>query len=403
MSIFSSPFWRGFEAEGGGTYYRPVTVLTYALDHALFGFEPWGYHLTNVLLHALTSLLVFLLARRVIRSDRAALAAGAMFAVHPVLTEAVASVSGRSDILVTFFALAAIGLHISRRKHLRQLAWIAVFFAVCSKEIGIVVPILLMLADCLWPRDTADHGTVRLFVVLRGNLANLVSLISVIALRWYAVGNLSTVTPSPLDNPLVEHGIGTALLTLPVVLLEYLRLLVFPVSLSVDYGFSQLPVQTQFSWHLFAIAMIAVFAFVYRSRFSSPTTIFAGCLLALPVLAVSNPFLSAGSILSERYLYLPSVGLVILAAAACHRYRPSWLNDLGRRQAAWCILLVLLSAGTARTIHRNVDWATDESLFASAVGETPNSVRANLNYAEVLSSRGDHLTAAKHYEHVLRS
>jgi hypothetical protein len=108
IDIFSAPFWQGFVTEGGGTYYRPFTILTYAMDFALSGLDPYAFHLTNLLLHTGTTLLVLQLGRRLIRSERAALFGAILFAVHPVHTEAVSSVAGRSDILVGLFFVSTL-------------------------------------------------------------------------------------------------------------------------------------------------------------------------------------------------------------------------------------------------------------------------------------------------------
>lgn len=401
-AIFGSPFWRGFESEGSGTYYRPVTILSYANDFQLFGMNPAGFHVTNVFLHALTVLLVFVLGRRLIRSDRAALAAGLIFAVHPVLTEAVSSVSGRSDILVAAFSLTALLCHLSRRRVLNVLTCVPVLLAMLSKEIGLILPCLLVVADVVWPRVTQNRLIDRIGQITRTN-APALAMVGVFAgLRWWAVGNLGTVNPSPLDNPLVEHGFWTSVFTLPVVLFHYGRLLLLPLSLSVDYGFNQIPVQTGPS--LYLIGGVGVLAVLYQCReriLASPTAILSLSVLCLPILATANPFLNAGSILSERYLYFPTAGLALLVAAAAHKFRPAAFGDVARRRAGWSVLLVIVSLGAFRTADRNDDWRTDESLFRSAVETAPNSVRANLNYAEILSSQGDHLSASRHYEHVL--
>ena len=91
----------------GSRYYRPLQTLTYLLDYQLWGLRPWGFHLTNMLLHAGTAVLLYRLGLVVLRDARAALAGALLFAVHPIHTEAVTYVSGRSDPLAAFLMLAA--------------------------------------------------------------------------------------------------------------------------------------------------------------------------------------------------------------------------------------------------------------------------------------------------------
>ena len=402
LEIFTHPLWQGFATEGTGTYYRPLVILSYSIEHALYGLNPTGFHSTNVVLHVLTTLLVFLLARRLIRSDRSALAAALLFSAHPVLTEAVSSVAGRSDLLVTLFSLTALLFHLSRRAILRSITFLPLLLALFSKEIGLVLPVLLVTCDILWPRGEVDALGKRVKQMVRLHAKTAGSVVLFGAFRWYSVGNLEAVTPSPMDNPLVDHGFWISLFTLPSILGHYARLLLYPASLSIDYGFNQVPVLYGPSFGLLATVLLLVAAYRFRVSFArSPTTLLALAILALPVLVIGNPFFTAGSILSERYLYLPTAGLAIFTASLVHRFRPASLGESNRRRLAWCLLVAIMAAAITRTVDRNADWETDEQLFGAAVAETPNSVRANLNYAEILASKGDHLSASRHYAHVL--
>lgn len=402
VRIFGSPFWEGFTTAGAGTYYRPLTILTYAIDHALAGLRPGFFHLTNLILHAAASMLVLLLTRRLVRSDRAALAAGLIFAVHPVHTEAVSSIAGRSDILVTLFGTAALLCHLSRRALLRAAVAPLVLLALCSKEIALVVPGLLVVCDLVWPGSAGQSRSERIRRLGSRHAGSAAAVVAFLALRWVAVGS-GSVPPSPLDNPLVDHGAAAALFTLPAILAHYARLLVYPVSLSVDYGFNQIPVATSpgpgFVLVLAAVGLAV--AYVRRGGRVSPTGTVAGAILMFPILAAANPVMVSGSMLSERYLYLPSVGFVLLLAASAHRFRPAWADDRSRRIVASVLVAAAVLAGGLRVVDRNRDWQDDRHLFAAAVDVTPNSVRARLNYAEILASSGDHASAVPHYAHVL--
>ena len=276
--------------------------------------------------------------------------------------------------------------------------------AICSKEIGIAIPAILIACDVVWPRphQQTSAGKRWAFRIVE-HAPSLVVVTTFMLLRWNAIGSLATVMPSPLDNPLVEHGFLVSLFTLPVILGHYVRLLVFPISLSVDYGFNQIPVATSPGMGFLILLGVTGVAFNFRSKLKSvsPTVVAGALILGLPLLLIANPFMATGSILSERYLYLPSIGLVLIVAAIAHRYRPAAL-DGSRQNLGWILLGLVAVTGGVRTADRNLDWKNDETLFASAVRETPNSVRANLNYAEVLSGRGDYVSASRHYLRVLQ-
>src|SRR5204862_509452 len=116
--IFSSHYW--YPELQSGDLYRPLTVATYALNYAAGGLNPWGYHAVNVLLHMACSCLVFLLFNRLLASTTAAGFAAVLFAVHPLHTEAVASVIGRAELLAAGSVLAALYLHSDGGDRLRQ-------------------------------------------------------------------------------------------------------------------------------------------------------------------------------------------------------------------------------------------------------------------------------------------
>ena len=127
---------------------RPLTNFSYAVDWALYG-APFGFHLTNVILHAINTLLLYLLARRLLADDWAGFSAAAIFAVHPLLTETVGYVSSRAGLLCTLFLLA--GTWSFLRGLERRAFWILTALcwplAAASKETGLLLPVLCVAAD----------------------------------------------------------------------------------------------------------------------------------------------------------------------------------------------------------------------------------------------------------------
>ena len=152
--------------EGPNLLWRPLTTLTFALDHALHGLEPFGYHLVNVVLHAAVTVLVLSVLAAVPVALRTAVAAALLFAVHPIHTEAVASVVGRAELL------AAAGFFLAWRFWLagdaaagsrREWAWtvaaaVAYFLAMCGKENAVALPAVLVFADLLRRQESSMVG-----------------------------------------------------------------------------------------------------------------------------------------------------------------------------------------------------------------------------------------------------
>jgi len=136
-----------------------------------------------------------------------------------------------------------------------------------------------------------------------------------------------------MDNPLIEAGIAESFYTIPFILAHYARLLVFPVSLSVDYGFTQIPVQTTPVPLAILTALLGMAVYAFRSAVRESRSMVLGlAVLLTPILAVANPFVVSGSMLSERYLCTPAVGFVLLIGALVHRFRPASIPDSFRRR-----------------------------------------------------------------------
>ena len=180
-------------------------------------------------------------------------------------------------------------------------------------------------------------------------------------LRSIAVGNLLPVSPSPLDNPLVDAPLVHRFPTIPVVISHYLRLLVFPATLSVDYSFNQIPVISSpidFSFLIWLISVIAALWGISRIWHRSPLGAFAAGLLVIPLLLNFNPFVPSGTMLAERYLYLPSAGFCLLIGLAYKHLRTGVRRPELKPLLVLCAAALLISGGI-RTILRNQEWQID--------------------------------------------
>ncbi|HZE88435.1 MAG TPA: hypothetical protein VE404_02750, partial [Verrucomicrobiae bacterium] len=143
-----SHYWAG--TDGTGDLYRPLTIASYWLNARVAGMAPWSFHLVNVLLHGLAAALVTVLALRLTASLAAASVAGALFATHPVLSEAVASIVGRADLLAAIFVLGA-----WRLRDRRGISLLLFGLGLLSKESAIVLPGFLVAEDLVRGRARA--------------------------------------------------------------------------------------------------------------------------------------------------------------------------------------------------------------------------------------------------------
>lgn len=388
--------------------YRPLTTWSFALNYAAHGAEPLGYHVVNVLGHAIVSALVVVLAATLGLSAMTAGLAGVLFAVHPIHTEAVANVVGRAEILAAGLALLAL---IARRRGERSAAWSAVSLlaygvALLAKEHVIALLVLLPLMDLL----VGDGGSVRAFVRrLRGaRLGFYVGLVAVtvayVALRTAAIGDVgvdaSTISRIPMwQNVTARAGAGERVLTALYVMAHACWLLLWPVSLSADYSFAHItlvrsPAEPRALVGLAALLVACAATMVLRRR---PRALFWMALGMLPYGVVSNLPFPVGTIFAERLLYLPSVAFAVGAAWLIASRAPRTIPANTCRAVA-----ALLIAGLGlRTVARNGVWRDNMTLAESMVASAPRSVQAHHLLANSLFDAGRYPEAVQEYQAAL--
>ena len=400
--IFSSTGW-----SGAGTplpWYRPLTTASYALNHAVSGLSPWSYHLANILLHALVTALVLVLARHLRWPSRAALTAALLFAVHPVHVEVVANVAGRKDLLATAFVVAAVLSHrlsVGRLKGMGFLPWAisgAVFSlgAMLSKETGAVTIGLLVLTDMLYPSAASEGRRRRLCT---SYLLQAISLLVYLTLRWHFVHGLAWGEVGMLENPAAHAPLLIRLATGIGVIGRGLLLLFVPVRLSPDYSYDTIALVTDWSdpwlWGT-AVALIAGFCFALSARHRSPAGLFCAGWYLLALLPASNLVLPIGTIFGERLLYLPSVAFCLATGLLAKRL----LAEQPAR-TFWIATGAILAVLTLRTLTYAAVWQNDSTLFRAAADSNPASAKIQHRLALVLVAEGNSQEALEAYRRAL--
>ncbi len=381
--------------------YRPLTLLSFAVDWAVWNGHPFGFHLANVLLHALVSALVVALLLRFF-PWWAALAGGLVFAIHPVHTEAVANVVGRGEIFMALFSLAACLVYVRavRGEGLtaRAVALIAMFYALAclSKETGVVLPALLLATDLKSPRGTgprpgAEYARTRvpLLVVL------VLVLVAVFALRWAVLGSAVKSVPGPVFE--VDSSFTTRLFTMSRIWPRYLELLLLPFQLSADYD----PAVTLPASHLtpLGLAGFAVVLGILATAIAvvrrAPELTMAVLWAAVTLLPVSNLVITSEIVLAERAFYLPSVAVSIVTALLLTRARPE-----RRRLAALAVALWIVGFSVV-TVRRNPVWNSTFSVFRDLQRHHPESVRLLFGVATQAYRMGDWEESKKWFDTAL--
>jgi len=384
--IWASPYHTGREVRASTGIYRPLTITSFACDHLLFGGGPVGFHATNVLLHGVATALVVLLPLRLGWTERCGLVAGALFAVHPVHVEAVAALAGRADVLATLLVLVAALLALPPPgAPVRGLPAAGAFLAALfAKEGALPAVALLPVLPLLRGSSTARRDALRLA------LACAAAAAVYLAVRGGVLGSLTLPAGAVTfyENPIFGQPLTTRVLTVLGVFARAGGLLAAPVRLSPDYGFAVVePARGAGDGGVIAGAflILGVVAAAWAAR-RQPVVPFLLAWCVVSWLIVSNLFVVIGTPLAERQLYLPSVGVCLLAALAWERVT----RIVGHRIATGALAVVLLGA-LLRTTTWTRAWASDATLFAAAVESAPRSIR-------VLGNLGVEQADAGHFE-----
>jgi len=403
--ILTEPSWWG---GARGPLWRPLTTLTFALDHAVHGLEPFGYHLVNVVLHAAVSVLVLVVFAAATAAPRTALVAALSFAAHPVHTEAVANVVGRAELFAAggFFVAWWCWLR-ADRPGAASGTWLAAtlvayFLAMCGKENAVTLPLALVVADLVMARpDESALGRLRVHASRYAALAGVAVLF--VVLRASVLG---AVTPSPdlLDNPLATLGLGSRLMTAVAVIGLYALRLVFPLWLSADYSYDQIravtsPLDVGFLGGLLVLCGAPALAWWGRRRV--PALTLGIGVLGATFVVVANLFFLIGTIMGERLIYLPSAGFCLaLAAGLAHVTRT---NERGGRVPAAFVTAIgiVVALYGARTVARNAVWREPLGFFQAMVGDAPRSARSHRELGTVLGDLGRFAEARQSFERSL--
>lgn len=396
-AIFTSSNW-SFRS-GGSNIYRPVFQTLLMAEYSVFGFNPKGYHLVNVLLHALNAVLVCAVAGRVLKgvSNRRiwAFAAGLIFALHPVNSEPVAWVSALPELTYTALVLSAFYLYASftagqtegRQGPGYWLSVSAFFVALLTKETTVALVPIIVAFDFAKGRGVISGW--------RRYLPYLLAIVAYAVIRFYAIGGF-------MHRKHAAIGLYEAALNALPLLGQYFVKLVLPVRLSAVYVFYPAHSILEPRVIVSLIAIIVSIVVVIRLRRAG---VFFLCAvwMAAPLAPVLYVPALAASPFAERYLYLPSAGFAVLIAYGLFGlYSRLCGGNVARARAlAACAALALVVMGVSSGLRARV-WESDLSLWSDAALKAPDSTHAHYNLGWLYHGAGDYDKAVSHYMESLR-
>lgn len=399
-------------SQSGEMTYRPVVTFTYFLDYALYGLNPWGFHLTNILLHALNGILLYAFLTFIIQPSvvtplklkppfsfitNQPLLISLLFITHPVLTEAVNAVSFREDLLSFAFYVVTLILYVKLRLSLtsiHRLSGIMIYLLSCfsyilalfSKEMAVTLPLVICCYEWLY---SYKENIFVSRILNPYNIGYMILTLIYFYFRFYFFSN-------PVDRVDPEWGINERLLTLPLLLLYYFKITIFPISLSADYDITSIKLfSSYFIISLIAVASFLTGAFLLRKRYHGVA--FGSLFFAITLLPVYN-IIPIGNPFAERYLYLPVLGFACATGLAIHK-----MASLSEKCRPFCIMsIIIVFMFTVLTVQRNCIWKDEYSLWADTLEKAPNSTRAHYGMGNAFASKGMLEEAIQEYKESIR-
>ncbi|MGA3095194.1 MAG: hypothetical protein ABSF25_01970 [Bryobacteraceae bacterium] len=364
--------------------YRPLTTLSFLFNYAILGNgeNPAGYHFFNLLLHICNALLLYGLALRLFARAGPAFFAAALWAAHPIGTECVANVAGRADLLATMAVFGGLLLYARIKHGGGRPDWrrLAAFFAIAtagvfSKETAATLLGLMLLWDLAF-----TEGPWRASLIRR--LPAYAAAAAALALLWAARLLVFRSLPWPqkpfVDNPAAWAGFWPARLTALKALGIELWLLVWPLRLSSDRSYNQIPLagfSDAGAW-LALLTIVTISAVVIFRRKKDPALFWAAGFVGITMLPVSNLIFLIGAISGERFLYLPAAGFAVALAALAYRLNWPKLTPIA--------LSVVVALYAGRAMARNLDWDNEIALATADLKVAPHSFRLHEMLARAL-------------------
>jgi protein O-mannosyl-transferase len=371
-------------------HYRPLLLTTYALNFALGGDSPVGFHLVQIALHVLGALLLLALGRRLGLSGPFAAGTALLFLASPFHAEAVNYVSARSSLLSGVLSLGALLCFVrsrqgaSGRPQWLALALLLALCALLTKEVAVTVPLMFVLYDLLYPPPRAErwgfHGYGLDVALMGAGLAYLVAA-GHAAYFWKV-----------LAGEAGPRGVGENLWLQARVLVEFVRLNLLPVGLSIVHDFpgGLGPAAVLCALLLSGVTAAAVALARRRPLPALGWGLFLLFLLPTTILPMNTP-------LQESRGYGAAAGLFLAGAAVLEPFARRVLGSPARRRAGAAAFLGVVLLFAAGTVARNRVWASDLALWTDAVAKAPGDFRAHANLGAAYHAAGDLEAAVAEY------
>jgi len=389
-SYTSSYFSENLIAGAGqvSNYWRPLVLLSFATDYHLFGLNPAGYHVVNLIWHILAAWLIFLLFYKLSKRHWLSFWPALIFLIHPLQTEAITYVSGRADPMSTVFVLLSLLTYVVYRQKKQALYFglslLSFLGALLSKEQSIMLPALIFIIEFFFFFDKHKwQESLKLFLPFA-----LMAVAYFLARIFFLNFNdlLSGVDyVSGYDNSL-----KTRLLTFTYVFIKFLALLFVPLNLHMAYEVT--PITSLFSWSVggFLVA-VATFVYLIKKYWTQDKLLVFGLSWFLILLLPRTNIISINRPLYEHWLYLPMAGFWLALVLLIEKLKI-------KKELIIPILAIFIFSLSILTIRRNLDWRNPITFYEKNLTYTPHSFIQHNNLGMAYAEAGRTEEAIKEYK-----
>ncbi len=379
--FFTTDFWG---------VYRPVREAFYALSYTIWGQNPFGYHLNAFLIHTSITILIYLIFTHTIGS-RIALSTALLFSTHPVHTEAITFITTSFDEIGVFFFFLSFYFYIGttdRRMYAASIVFAALAFF--TYEVTLTLPLTLVLYDYCFKRKT-NPKSGRMIKNIKQYIPFFGVALFYFFVRFFLIGVKAR-------GSYRAGSLYLTLLAMSKALVEYIRVTIIPLDLTVyhDITVPSSIFEPGVLLSLFLLAFLLKISLEARKR--SKVVFFGIAWFFITLLPVSN-IIPIQTLMAERYLYLPSLGFVLLIAVVLDWMYNRFTDD--RKIIPTIFLALILIFYSAATIDRNADWRDDLTLWKGTLDTNPNDYRTHLNLGKAYSDKGMYDDAIKEYNRAL--
>jgi tetratricopeptide (TPR) repeat protein len=379
--------------------YRPLSLVMFAVEKSLFNSNQRMAHVVHIALYALTVVALWRMLRRLLPESRGfpailPYAAALLFAAHPIHTEVVANIKSRDELLALSFIVLSLNWllrYVSSQKT-AELGIATGFYALAllSKENAVtfvpVFPLALFICTDLKPAQ-----------ILRSTAPLVVVAVAYVVLWFGVFGQVQEALYERVtNNPFVAASTADALATKTAIMGLYILKALYPTTLSTGYTYNQIPIMSWLDWRpllaLCAVLGLLVLAIMLLRKRHLLSLCVLGFFCTMAI--ASNYVVYAGGLLGERFLYTPSllsclaVAWILLSLANVFAKKgeetSSSATSSTLAQVGMIVLLGLQAAYTLRTLYRNNDWKSTETLLKADTEATPNSVLLRQMYGGLL-------------------